>query len=132
MPFHIWLRKTAYENLLRLRRQHVEADCRSVEREVPFPDSSSVLLARKILSREPNPGQQAIEEELARRLRHAIAELPQIDAEVLLMRNLEGLTNQEVAQVLDLDTSATSKRYGRAIMKLRQLLLESGLGDSGI
>ena len=57
MPFHIWLRKTAYENLLRLRRQHVEADCRSVEREVPLPDSSSAVLARKIFSREPNPCQ---------------------------------------------------------------------------
>src|SRR5437588_13070369 len=29
MPFHLWLRKTAYENLLPLRRQHVDADCRS-------------------------------------------------------------------------------------------------------
>jgi RNA polymerase sigma-70 factor (ECF subfamily) len=130
MPFHIWLRKTAYENLLRLRRQHVEADCRSVEREIALPDSSSAALARKILSQEPNPGQRAIEQELARRLRRAIAELPDIDAEVLLMRNMEGLTNQEAAQVLGLDASATSKRYGRAILKLRQVLAKSGIGDS--
>src|SRR5437764_9578919 len=45
MPFHIWLRKTAYENLLRLRRQHVEADCRTVDREIPLPDNSSAMLA---------------------------------------------------------------------------------------
>src|SRR5262249_15613008 len=132
MPFHLWLRKTAYENLLRLRRQHVEADCRSVERETPLPDNSSAMLARKILSHEPNPGQQAVERELARRLRQALAQLPEIDAEVLLMRTLEGLTNQEAAQVLGIDPSATSKRYGRAILKLRQLLLDSGLGDSKI
>jgi len=130
MPFQLWLRKTAYENLLRLRRQHVEAGCRSVEREISLPDNSSAMLARKILSHEPNPGQQAIEQELALRLRQALAQLPDIDAEVLLMRNLEGLTNQEVAQVLDIDPGATSKRYGRAIIKLRQLLLEGGLGDS--
>src|SRR5262249_54570703 len=61
MPFHIWLRKTAYENLLRLRRQHVEADCRSVERETRLPDQSSAMLALKILSQEPNPGQRALE-----------------------------------------------------------------------
>ena len=132
MPFHLWLRKTAYENLLRLRRQHVDADCRSVEREIPLPDSSSAMLARKILSHEPNPCQQAVEQELARRLRQAIAQLPPIDGEVLLMRALEGLTNQEVAQVLDIDPNTTSKRYGRAILKLRQLLLDSGLGDSKI
>src|SRR5882724_9855822 len=57
MPFHLWLRQTAYENLLRLRRRHVEADCRSVNSEIPLPDSSTALLARKILSQEPNPGQ---------------------------------------------------------------------------
>src|SRR5437660_1386929 len=130
MPFHLWLRKTAYENLLRLRRQHVDADCRSVEREIPLPDSSSAMLARKILSQEPNPGQQAVEQEMARRLRQAIAQLPTLDAEVLLIRTLEGLTNQEVAQVLDIDPSAASKRYGRAILKLRQRLLETGLSDS--
>ena len=43
MPFHLWLRQTAYENLLRMRRQHVEAECRTVEREVPLPDGSSAL-----------------------------------------------------------------------------------------
>src|SRR5437870_3197408 len=114
MPFHIWLRKTAYENILRLRRQHVDADCRSVEGEMPLPDSSSAMLAGKILSREPDPGRQAIDQELARRLRQAIAQLPAIDAEVLLMRTLEGLMNHEVAQVLGIDPNATSNRYGRA------------------
>jgi len=132
MPFHLWLRKTAYQNLLRLRRQHVDADCRSVEREIPLPDNSSAMLARKILSHEPNPGQEAVEREMARRLRQAVAQLPEIDGEVLLMRTLEGLTNQEVAQVLDIDASAASKRYGRAILKLRQILIDSGLGDSKI
>src|SRR5438105_3933867 len=102
MPFHIWLRKTAYQNLLRLRRQHLEADCRSVEREIPLPDSSSAMLARQIFSHEPNPGQQAVEQALARRLRQAITQLRQIDADVLLMRTIEGLTNQEVPQVLDI------------------------------
>jgi RNA polymerase sigma-70 factor (ECF subfamily) len=130
MPFHLWLRKTAYENLLRLRRRHLEADCRSIEREIPLPDGSSMMLARKILSREPNPGQHAVEQELVQRLRQALAQLPELDTEVLLMRNLEGLTNQETAQVLGIEPSATSKRYGRAILKLRQFLREGGLGDS--
>jgi RNA polymerase sigma-70 factor, ECF subfamily len=123
MPFHIWLRKTAYERLLRLRRQHVEADCRSVDREVPLPDESSALMAMRILSREPNPSQQAVEAELARRLRQAMASLPETDREILLMRNFERLTNEEVAKVLDLEPAAASKRYGRAVLKLRGLLL---------
>jgi RNA polymerase sigma-70 factor (ECF subfamily) len=130
MPFHIWLRNTAYENLLRRRRQHVSALCRSVDGEIPLPDSSSAILARKIFSRESNPCQQAIEQELARRLRQALAQLPDTDAEVLLLRTLEGLTNEETAQVLGIDPSATSKRYGRALLKLRKLLVEAGFNDS--
>jgi RNA polymerase sigma-70 factor (ECF subfamily) len=130
MPFHIWLRKTAQERLLRLRRQHVEAECRSVENEIPLPDGSSILLARKILSREPDPGQQAAENELARRLRQAMAMLPDTDREILLMRNFEGLSNKETAQVLGLEPAATSKRYGRAILKLRQLLVEFAPGET--
>lgn len=130
MPFHVWLRKTAYERLLRLRRQHVEADCRSVAKEVPLPDSSSAMLAKKVLSPMPAPSQQAIDQELARRVRRAMAALPEADREVLLMRSFEALTNEETAQCLGLEPAAASKRYGRAILKLRQLLLRSGVGDS--
>jgi RNA polymerase sigma-70 factor (ECF subfamily) len=130
MPFHLWLRRAAYDNLLRLRRQHVVADCRSVANEIPLPDSSSALVAQRILSSEPNPGQVALEQELTRRLQQSIAELPAMDAEILLMRTLEGLSNQDAAQVLDIDQNTASKRYGRAILKLRQILLESGLSDS--
>src|SRR2546423_9372320 len=41
MPFWLWLHRTTYENLIRLRRQHVEAERRSVAREVALPDQSS-------------------------------------------------------------------------------------------
>jgi RNA polymerase sigma-70 factor, ECF subfamily len=127
MPFHIWLRKTACERLLRLRRQHVDADCRTVDREIPLPDSSSAMLALRILSQEPSPSHQAVEKEMASRLRQAMASLPETDREILLIRNFEGLTNEEAAQVLDLEPAATSKRYGRAILKLQSLLLDQGV-----
>ena len=43
MPFHLWVRKTAYERLLNLRRDHRQAARRSVEREVGLPERSSLL-----------------------------------------------------------------------------------------
>ncbi|MFH1420089.1 MAG: hypothetical protein ABII12_17585, partial [Planctomycetota bacterium] len=33
MPFRLWLRKTTYERLLKIRRRHVEAARRSTRRE---------------------------------------------------------------------------------------------------
>src|SRR5262245_9239890 len=55
MPFHVWLRKTAYERLLMSRRQHVGAAQRAIGREVPLPDQTSLLLVRQLLSRGSTP-----------------------------------------------------------------------------
>src|SRR5436309_14582922 len=50
MPFHLWVRKTAYERLLNLRRDHRERARRSVDREVGLPEGSSLLVARPLLA----------------------------------------------------------------------------------
>jgi RNA polymerase sigma-70 factor, ECF subfamily len=52
-----------------------------------------------------------------------------VDHEILLMRTFEGLTNQEVAQVLDIEPDAASKRYGRALLRLRRVLVEGGINE---
>jgi RNA polymerase sigma-70 factor (ECF subfamily) len=127
LPFHLWLRQIAYDRLLMLRRQHVEAARRAVEREAVLPDESSMGLARFVLGSEPTPSQQLVQHELVARVRLALADLTDDDREILLMRTLEGLSNQETAQVLALDPAAASKRYGRALLRLRQVLKAQGL-----
>src|SRR5690242_10470321 len=44
MPFHLWIRRTAYERLLKVQRDHRQRARRSVNREVSLPDRSSLLL----------------------------------------------------------------------------------------
>jgi DNA-directed RNA polymerase specialized sigma24 family protein len=75
MPFHLRVRKTAYQRLLHLRKQHRTAARRSVERGVPLPDRSSLLLARPLIAGDPSPSQQAESRELAARINAAAAEL---------------------------------------------------------
>src|SRR5262245_44816915 len=58
MPFRVWLRQTACERLLKLRERHLEAARRSVRREVPLPERSSVLLARQVLAAGSTPSRQ--------------------------------------------------------------------------
>jgi RNA polymerase sigma-70 factor (ECF subfamily) len=131
MPFRLWLRKTAYERLLMLQRHHVQAQRRAIGREVALPDRSSVQLFRQLLAPGSTPSQQLARAELARRVRLAVAQLVEIDREILLMRNLEGLSNHEVAQVLEIEPAAASQRYGRALLRLRKLLLAGGFSESG-
>lgn len=125
MPFELWIRKTAYENLLRLRRQHVEAARRAVDREIGISEQSSLMLTRHLLATGGTPSQHLLERELTQRVHEAIGQLDEADREVLLLRTLEGLGNVEAAQILGLEPSAASKRYGRALLRLRQLLNDS-------
>jgi RNA polymerase sigma-70 factor (ECF subfamily) len=126
MPFHVWLQKTAYENLLRNHRQHVEAACRSVENEAPLPEGSSIQLAHHLLGNGPTPSQEVREQELAQQLRQAVARLSEDEREILLLRNFEGLTNEEAGQVLGIEAGAASKRYTRSLLRLRKLMLAGG------
>lgn len=130
MPFRLWLRKTAHERLLVIRRQHVHAARRAVGREVPLPERSSLLLAQQLLATGSTPSQRLERRELARRVRQALAQLAEADQEILIMRAFEGLSNQEVGYVLEIDPGTASKRHGRALIRLHQILSEGGLTES--
>ena len=52
------------------------------------------------------------------------------DREVLLMRDLEGLSYQEVGQVLGIDPATARKRHARALVRFHSVLKEVGLTES--
>jgi len=126
MPFRVWLRKTAYERLLKVQRHHGAAP-RSVDHEAGLPERSSMLLARHLLSGGPSPSQHLARREVARRVREALAQLSETDREILLMRNVEELPYEEIGCLLDLSAAAARKRYGRALLRLQKTLLDEGL-----
>lgn len=127
MPFHLWLRKTAYERLLKVRRRHVTAAQRSVQRETAWPDPSSVLLARRLLRDRPSPSQPVVREETVRRVRQALDRLAEVDREIILLRLVEELPYQEAACLLGIEPAAARQRYGRALLRLRKTLIAAGL-----
>jgi RNA polymerase sigma-70 factor (ECF subfamily) len=130
LPFRLWLRQIAYDRLLMLHRRHVRAAQRSAGRDLMLPDHSSLALAEQFLARGPTPDESAVRRELAERVRQALARLPDAEREVLILRNLEGLSNREVAEVLAVDPATCSRRYGRAVLRLRDVLLRSGFEES--
>ena len=50
------------------------------------------------------------------------AKLDEKDSEIVIMRHYELLTNQEIAQALDLSEPAASMRYLRAVRRLKRLV----------
>jgi len=130
MPFRLWLLKTAHERLLKLVRRHLDAAKRTVRREVPLPDRSSLYLAQRLVAGGATPSAQAHHNELAQQVRVALAELPETDREIVLLRNIEGLSNQEVSLLLEVAPEAAKKRYARALLRLRKALNAGGLTES--
>jgi RNA polymerase sigma-70 factor (ECF subfamily) len=130
MPFHLWLRHLAQDRIIDTHRRHRTAQRRSIDKEQPiqrpaWADQSSVQLVAQLIDTEQTPASAAIQQELQRRLNDALTELGEDDREVILMRHHEQLSNQEVAEALDLSEAAASMRYLRALRKLRSVLLPS-------
>jgi RNA polymerase sigma-70 factor, ECF subfamily len=126
MPFRVWLRKKAYDRLLNLRRDHLR-DRRSVKREVAWPERSSLLLAKPLLTRQLSPSQQAEARELAVRVSAAVARLADADREILMLRHAEQLPFEEIACLLELTAAAARKRFGRALIRLQKALSDEGV-----
>jgi RNA polymerase sigma-70 factor (ECF subfamily) len=127
MPFRLWACKTAYQRLLKARRDHRGAARRSVDREVPLPDRSSLLLAGSLLQGGPSPSKALERREFADRAGRAVAALAEADRGVLLLRHADGLSYEEIGCLLDIDPAAARKRYGRALIRLRASLARQGL-----
>jgi RNA polymerase sigma-70 factor (ECF subfamily) len=138
MPFFLWLRTLVGQKLLDQHRRHLGAAARDAGREVSLyrgamPETTSAALAAQLLGRLTSPSQAAIRAERKIRLQEALNSLEPFDREILALRHFEELSNSEAALVLGLDKSAASKRYARALVRLKNILaaLPGGLdGDS--
>jgi RNA polymerase sigma-70 factor (ECF subfamily) len=66
-----------------------------------------------------------------RRLQAALERMNPLDREVLALRHFEQLTNAETAQVLGLEPNAASKRYVRALQRIKEILsaMPGGSGE---
>jgi RNA polymerase sigma-70 factor (ECF subfamily) len=126
MPFRLWVRKTAYERLVDLHR-HQKRARRSVDRERPWPDRSSLLVAGPLLAGGPSPSQQLAARELTERISRAVARLAEADREILLMRHGESLPFEEIGCLLAIDPAAARKRFGRALIRLQKHLTYEGV-----
>lgn len=133
LPFYLWLRWLTGQRLIDQHRRHLGAQAREAAREISlyqgaFPEATSADLAAAFLGHMSTPSQAAVRIEQTIKLQEALNSLEPIDREILALRHFEQLSNGEAAEVLGLDKSAASKRYARALVRLKDVLLPV-LGD---
>ena len=127
VPIYLWLRALTGQRLVGLQRRHLGAQMRDAGQEVSLyrgalPAASSASLAQQLLAGLTSPTQAAVRAEMQVRLQEALNSMDPIDREVVVLRHFEELTNVEAAEVLGIETSAASKRYIRAIRRLKAIL----------
>ena len=126
MPFLIWLRWVTMQRLVEVHRQHLGARMRDAGREVSLdPGGSLAASSEKIaefIGDLTSPSQAAERAETMDQLRAALDGLEPTDREVLALRHFEELSNLEAAAVLGIQPAAASKRYVRALERLKGAL----------
>jgi RNA polymerase sigma-70 factor, ECF subfamily len=127
MSFYVWLRFLVGQRMLEHHRRHLGAAARDAGRELnlhrgTMPGATTAALAAHLLGRLTSPSQAAVRAERRLRLQEALNGLDPIDREILALRHFEQLSNGEIASALGLDKSAASKRYTRALIRLREFL----------
>ena len=127
VPFYLWVRALTGQRLIDLHRHHLGARMRDAGREVSLyrgalPQASTVSLAQNLLAGLTSPTQAAVRAEMQLRLQEALNSMDAIDREVVVLRHFEELSNADAAAVLGIETAAASKRYIRAIRRLKAIL----------
>ncbi|MFC1596543.1 sigma-70 family RNA polymerase sigma factor, partial [Planctomycetota bacterium] len=125
--FFLWLRRVTELKLLAVHRRHLGTDKRDAAREISlhrggYPTASSASLAAQLLGRLTTPSLAAVKAEMRIQLQEALNSMDPIDREVLTLRHFEQLSNEETAQVLEIQESAASKRYVRALERLQSIM----------
>jgi len=125
VPFYVWMRSLAGQVLIDLHRRHVGAQKRTVGREVslhqrlPF-QSTSASLGSLLAASGRSPSNAAMQAEQLEQLRESMEQMSDMDREVLVLRHMEHMTNGEVAASLGIDKSAATKRYMRALKRIKE------------
>ena len=125
VEFLSWLRQILSARLSDLIRHYVGAKRRDVrlERELGVElDESSRVLDQGLVAPHSSPSQQAARREQAVLLADALGQLPEDYREVIILRQMEGLSFPDVASRMGKTVKSVEKLWMRALARLRRVL----------
>jgi RNA polymerase sigma-70 factor (ECF subfamily) len=119
-----WIFRVAKNACLMKRRKSVFAPERelSLDEFLPIAHGDGEHRHLEIADWSKLPERQMLDSELKRELHRAIAELPETYRAVVLLRDVEELSTQETAEVLELSSDVIKTRLYRGRLAIRQKL----------
>ena len=113
--FSTWIyRITANSALMRLRKRQLPT--------VSIEDSDERETPINIADWAPGPVEQLLSQETQQAMSEAIDALPPEFRQVFVLRDIEEMSNAEVAEILDISIAAVKSRLHRARLKVRNRL----------
>ena len=101
----------------RKRRQQGESPHSLDDEEAPLPEPADP---------RGSPEEELERRELRRAVERGLQALPDHHRQVLVMRELSGMSYQEIGAVLDLDLGTVKSRIARARLALKKFLVQEG------
>jgi RNA polymerase sigma-70 factor (ECF subfamily) len=117
-----WLRQILVRNLADLLRRYYGTQARDLRLEQQLSvtlERASSSLGGALAADQSSPSEQAARAEVALHVAETLARLPAHYREVLVLREIEGLSFPEVAQQMGRSVDSVEKLWIRALAKLR-------------
>ncbi len=132
VPLFVWLRSVTMQRLIDAHRRHLGGQARDVSREIHLGQVEAIEAGSgqiaELIANTTSPSLAARRGEIMAVVREALEQLDAIDREVLVLRHFEQMSNHEAAAALAIKPAAASKRYVRAVERLKTVLEQiSGL-----
>jgi len=123
--FRTWLYRTVKNACLIGRRRRVDEPVHLLSLDEVMPGAEGEFHRIDAIDPARRPDEQAINAALRRRLRKAFEALPPAYRLVVFLREMEGLSTRQVAQVAGISEANVKTRLHRARLFLRQELEKS-------
>jgi RNA polymerase sigma-70 factor (ECF subfamily) len=89
-----------------------------------YGTESGTVLSKLVVDSLTSPSSVILRDERKQQVLQGLAEVDEIDREVLILRHFELLSNDVTAMILGLSRTAASNRYIRSLQRLETVLSE--------
>ena len=117
-----WLYRIAYNASLMCLRKREQMTTFSLDRPQGEEDQGKETVARHLVDWSTVPDDQLLTAEARQEMDRAIAELPETLRSAFVLRDIQGLSGAETAEVLGITVQAVKNRLHRARLRLRDRL----------
>ena len=104
------------------RRRAKKRDRRTLSIDVPLQGTDDLYITPA--GREQDPGERAHQHEFLARVRQCVGNLPEEFRDAVVLRDMESLSYEEIASVLDLPIGTVRSRIHRGRLQLQGMLKE--------